>query len=150
MKKKKKKINSLTWGLFNCRFPYHWGKDFIIMLKRIPFVIKNGYQEQATWETFSYMIEIWEEILLHYKEGRSGTPVLINAPTKGAIPDEEWEKENNKAFNDYIDAMIAELRVMAVDPLDDPNGISAGNQVRQEATDKFFTIFKDIFYHLWD
>lgn len=147
---KSKKINNLTWGLFNCPFLYHWGQDFITLLKRILFVIKHGYQEQATWETFTYMITIWEEILLGYKNSRSGTPMLIDSPSNGAIPNDEWYEENSKAFNKLIDEMVADLRIMAVDPLDHPDGIAAGNQTRKEATDRFFTKFKDIFYHLWD
>lgn len=143
-----KNPNSLTWGLFNCRFPYHWGKDFIIMLKRIPYVIKNGHYPQMMWETYYCSIAQWKDLLAWYKTERAGTAVVIDMPEDGNM-DDEWYAENDRVYDEKLDAMLAELDIMAKDPFD-YDDYKEGERIREEAKDRFFEMFKEMFYTLWD
>lgn len=150
-----KKNNSLTWGLFNIspKYPFnfikHTIKDFFIMLKRIPFVIRHGYYEQANYETYMYMIDMWKDIFTWYRDHRCGTGVVIDLPKDGNM-NNEWEEANYKAYNEMLDKMLAELDAMAEDPFDHPDGYKAGDLKRQEAANRFFDMFKDMFFGLWD
>lgn len=141
-----KKSNNLTWGLFTCRFPYHWGKDFTIMLKRLWQVIRKGFYPQAYFETYTYFIDQFKDILTWYKEKRVSTPVIVTPVESNS----KWEKENSKAFEDRLNKMIAELDKMRIDPLDHPEGYAAGNEERETAKEEFFEMFEEIFYDLWD
>lgn len=143
-----KNPNSLTWGLFNCRFPYHWGKDFIIMLKRIPYVIKHGHYPQMMWETYYCSIAQWKELLTWYRNNRTGAPFIISLPEDGNMND-EWYAENDRVYDEKLNAMLAELDIMAKDPFD-YDDYREGERIREKAKDHFFEMFKEMFYTLWD
>ena len=54
--KKKKRMNSLTWALFEGKwlYPRAWKyrlRDIKTMFSRLFFVIKHGYYPQMLWET---------------------------------------------------------------------------------------------------
>lgn len=150
-----KKTNSLIWGLFNAspKYPFYFIKNtiknFHIMLKRISYVIKHGYYNQANFETYAYMIDMWKDILTWYRNNRNGSGVVIDLPKDGNV-DDAWYAENKKAYNETFDKMLAELDIMAEDPFDCPDGYEAGDIKRQEAADRFFEMFKDLFFGLWD
>lgn len=145
-----KKPNSLTWGLFNCRFPYHWASDFWIMLKRIPFVIKNGYYPQMRFEAYCCSIDMWKEILKWYRDKRMGTKIIIPNEGENCWNDDEWLKKNEIAYNEKLDKLLAELAIMEADPFDDPDGYQAGSEKREAAKDRFFKEFSEMFYDFWD
>lgn len=150
-----KKCNSLTWGLFNTnpKYPFYFIKnsikDFFTMLKRIPYVIRHGYYPQATFETYMYMIDTWRDILTWYKDNRSGTEVIIDLLDGNSI-NQDWYTENENAYDERLNKMLAELDIMAKDPFDHPDGYKAGDTAREEAAESFFKTFKDLFFGLWD
>lgn len=150
-----RKSNSLTWGLYNTnpKYPIYFIKntikDFFIMLKRIPYVIRHGYYPQATFETYAYMIDIWKDILTWYRNNRSGTEIVIDLLDGNSV-NHDWYAENEKTYNEKLDKMLAELDIMAIDPLDCIDGYEAGDIKRQKAAERFFNIFKDLFFGLWD
>lgn len=140
---KSKKINSLTWGLFNCRFPHGWGKDFVIMLKRIPFVIRHGYYPQAYFESYLYFIDMWKEIFTWYRDSRNGTPMPLDTP-------EHEMAEIEDRYTADMDTMIHLLDKMAIDPLDYPDDLETAEKLQYATMNCFFEMFKDKFYGLWD
>lgn len=144
-----KDICNLTWGLFEYKgmsFPnivkniFH---DSRIVIKRTKFLLKNGYPEPATWETFHWFIKVMKKILINYRYHRTGTPFL---PTDDCDLDyciKEWD--------DALDCMIDLL-----DKMDETNPIYKGksfNYVAPKtvaAKDEFFELFSKYFFNLWD
>ena len=72
-------INKLSWGLFMFHGKDWWRnlKDIPIFIKRIFFTLKHGYSPVAQWETFGWFITVMREILINYRDNRTGTPVVI-------------------------------------------------------------------------
>lgn len=139
-----KKITSLTFGLFDARvtYPFHWLRrnlhDLKIYFKRRKFLLKHGYGEQALWESYAYFLDEWEEILEFYRYHRNGTPVLVNLGEDG------WEKCNDEAYNELLDRMLKNLRIMKAD-----DGI-VFSQETIDAKVAFFADFSKYFFHFWD
>lgn len=143
-----KKITSASFGLFNYRFPYWYLylKDLGIYFKRLRYVIKYGYYPQAQWESYSYFIQMWREILTGYRWRRAGSACIVT-PVRN---DPEWEQENSKALDDLLDTMLDDLDIMELDPIDDFEHYQEVSAKRDEATKDFFEKFNRIFYDLWD
>lgn len=141
------KVTSLTWALYGIkpRNPFRWLKrtaqDTHTLVKRIWFAIRHGYYPQARWETFEYLIEMFDELLLWYRNDRTGTP-FINGEDSLA---DGWEDRISETYDKYLDEMLELLNRMKedVDTLEEQNA-------RQEYTNKFFEMFGNIFYNLWD
>ena len=145
-----KNINNLTFGLFNhpkCSW-YRNLKDIPIFIKRIFFTLKHGYSPVARWETFGWFIAVMREILVNYRDNRTGTTVVIpDYNTDDLIS----ENKNMEMYNNILNEMIELL-----DKMDDYN--SAYNDISLEdmhsamdtAKNKFFELFSKYFYTLWD
>ena len=143
-------INKLSFGLFMFHGKSWWRnlKDIPIFIKRIFFVLKHGYSPVAQWETFGWFITVMREILINYRDNRTGTPVVI--PDYN-IDDLISENKNIEIYNNILDEMITLL-----DQMDENN--SAYNDVSLEemhsamdsAKNKFFELFSKYFYTLWD
>ena len=143
-------INKLSWGLFMFHGKDWWRnlKDIPIFIKRIFFTLKHGYSPVAQWETFSWFIAVMREILVNYRDNRTGTPVVI--PDYN-IDDLISENKNIEIYNNILNEMIKLL-----DKMDECN--SAYNDVSLEemhsamdsAKNKFFELFSKYFYTLWD
>ena len=142
--------NKLSWGLFMFHGKDWWRnlKDIPIFIKRIFFTLKNGYSPVAQWETFSWFISVMREILINYRDNRTGTPVVIPGyHTDDLIS----ENKNIEIYNNILNKMIKLL-----DQMDENN--SAYNDVSLEkmhsamdtAKNKFFELFSKYFYTLWD
>jgi hypothetical protein len=127
----------------------YWYKN----IKRIPLyfklmhhLVKYGYDEYATWETFDWFIYTMKEILKTYREGHIGYPVA-------SFDDAELQKSANIAYDADIDKMIALL-----DKMDEEyySNVEYSNDYRRvskemdEAKDEFFQLFSKHFYSLWD
>ena len=143
-------INKLSWGLFMFHGKDWWRnlKDIPIFIKRIFFTLKHGYSPVAQWETFSWFISVMREILINYRDNRTGTPVVIPGyHTDDSIS----ENKNIEIYNNILNKMIKLL-----DQMDENN--SAYNDVSLEkmhsamdtAKNKFFELFSKYFYTLWD
>ena len=143
-------INKLSWGLFMFHGKDWWRnlKDIPIFIKRIFFTLKHGYSPVAQWETFGWFIAVMREILVNYRDNRTGTPVVI--PDYN-IDDLIRENKNIEIYNNILNEMIKLL-----DKMDECN--SAYNDVSLEkmhsamdsAKNKFFELFSKYFYTLWD
>ena len=143
-------INKLSFGLFMFHGKSWWRnlKDIPIFIKRIFFVLKHGYSPVAQWETFGWFITVMREILVHYRDNRTGTPVVI--PDYN-IDDLISENKNIEIYNNILNEMIKLL-----DEMDECN--STYNDVSLEemhsamdsAKNKFFELFSKYFYNLWD
>ena len=143
-------INKLSWGLFMFHGKDWWRnlKDIPIFIKRIFFTLKHGYSPVAQWETFEWFIAVMREILINYRDNRTGTPVVIpDYHTDDLIS----ENKNIEIYNNILNEMIELL-----DKMDENN--SAYNDVSLEemhsamdsAKNKFFELFSKYFYTLWD
>lgn len=143
-------INKLSWGLFMFHGKDWWRnlKDIPIFIKRIFFTLKHGYSPVAQWETFSWFISVMREILINYRDNRTGTPVVIPGyHTDDSIS----ENKNIEIYNNILNEMITLL-----DQMDECN--STYNDVPLEemhsamdtAKNKFFELFSKYFYTLWD
>ena len=143
-------INKLSFGLFMFHGKSWWRnlKDIPIFIKRIFFVLKHGYSPVAQWETFGWFITVMREILVNYRNNRTGTPVVIpDYHTDNLIS----ENKNIEIYNNILNEMITLL-----DQMDENN--SAYNDVSLDkmysamdtAKNKFFELFSKYFYTLWD
>ena len=143
-------INKLSWGLFMFHGKDWWRnlKDIPIFIKRIFFTLKHGYSPVAQFETFEWFIAVMREILINYRDNRTGTPVVISDYN---IDDLISENKNIEIYNNILNEMIKLL-----DKMDECN--STYNDVSLEemhsamdsAKNKFFELFSKYFYTLWD
>lgn len=139
--------NKFSWGLFMFRGKNWWRnlKDIPIFIKRIFFTLKHGYSPVAQFETFEWFIAVMHEILINYRDNRTGTPV--------AIPDYDAdslisENKNIETYNNILNEMIELL-----DKMDEDNYLTYNNaslEAMNAAKDKFFELFSKYFYTLWD
>lgn len=142
-----KNINNLTFGLFEYskRFWYYNLKDIPIFIQRIFFTLKHGYSPVAQWETFCWFIAVMREILINYRDNRTGTPVVIpDYHTDNLIS----ENKNIEIYNNILNEMIELL-----DKMDECNYLTYNNvslEAMSAAKDKFFELFSKYFYTLWD
>ena len=108
-------------------------------------LIKHGYDEYATWETFSWFIDTMKPILKEYNHTRNAAPIVLD---NFDIDDSE---ENAELWGDIINRMIELLDLM-----DECNPKYEGMDLNQEfkersaAKDEFFGLFSKYFYALWD
>lgn len=142
--------NKLSCGLFMFHGKNWWRnlKDIPIFFQRIFFTLKHGYSPVAQWETFEWFIAVMREILINYRDNRTGTPVVIpDYHTDDLIS----ENKNIEIYNNILNEMIELL-----DKMDGCN--STYNDVSLEemhsamdsAKNKFFELFSKYFYTLWD
>ena len=143
-------INKLSFGLFMFHGKSWWRnlKDIPIFIKRIFFVLKHGYSPAAQWETFEWFIAVMREILINYRDNRTGTPVVI--PDYN-IDDLISENKNIEIYNNILNEMIELLNKM--DECNSTyNGVSLEemHSAMDSAKNKFFELFSKYFYTLWD
>lgn len=135
--------NKLSCGLFMFRGKNWWRnlKDIPIFIQRIFFTLKHGYSPVAQFETFEWFIAVMREILINYRDNRTGTPAY---DADSLIS----ENKNIETYNNILNEMIELL-----DKMDEDNYLtydSASLKVMNAAKDKFFELFSKYFYTLWD
>ena len=143
-------INKLSFGLFMFHGKSWWRnlKDIPIFIKRIFFTLKHGYSPVAQWETFGWFISVMREILINYRDNRTGTPVVIPGYN---IDDLISENKNIEIYNNILNEMIELL-----DKMDENNSTYNGVSLEEmhsamdSAKNKFFELFSKYFYALWD
>lgn len=142
--------NKLSCGLFMFHGKNWWRnlKDIPIFFQRIFFTLKHGYSPVAQWETFEWFIAVMREILINYRDNRTGTPVVIpDYHTDDLIS----ENKNIEIYNNILNEMIELL-----DKMDECNltynGVSLEemHSAMDTAKNKFFELFSKYFYTLWD
>lgn len=143
-------IHKLSWGLFMFHGKDWWRnlKDIPTFIKRIFFTLKHGYSPVAQWETFEWFIAVMREILINYRDNRTGTPVVIpDYHTDDLIS----ENKNIEIYNNILNEMIELL-----DKMDECNSTYNGVSLEEmhsamdSAKNKFFELFSKYFYTLWD
>ena len=142
--------NKLSCGLFVFRGKNWWRnlKDIPIFFQRIFFTLRHGYSPVAQWETFGWFIAVMREILVNYRDNRTGTPVVI--PDYN-IDDLISENKNIEIYNNILNEMIKLL-----DKMDECNSTYKGVSLEEmhsamdSAKNKFFELFSKYFYTLWD
>lgn len=139
--------NKLSCGLFIFRGKNWWRnlKDIPIFIKRIFFTLKHGYSPVARFETFEWFITVMREILINYRDNRTGTPVVIPDYNTDDLINED---KNIEAYNNILNEMIELL-----DKMDECNYLAYDNaslEAMNTAKDKFFELFSKYFYTLWD
>lgn len=149
-----KKVNNLSWALFNFRGRYFWRniKDIPIFIERIFFTLKHGYAPQAKFETFNWFIDTIYEILIWHRYHRLGTGYILDEPVD--LNNKEQDERNIKAYNDGLDRMIELLDQMnedneMYDNLE-PDDWKKKSEMIEAATEEFFKLFNKYFYYLWD
>lgn len=139
--------NKLSCGLFMFRGKNWWRnlKDIPIFIKRIFFILKHDYSPVAQFETFEWFITVMREILINYRDNRTGTPVVIpDYDTDSLIS----ENKNIEAYNNILNEMIELL-----DKMNESNYLtydSTSLEAMNVAKGKFFELFSKYFYTLWD
>ena len=143
-------INKLSFGLFMFHGKSWWRnlKNIPIFIKRVFFTLKHGYSPVAQWETFEWFIAVMREILINYRDNRTGTPVVIpDYHTDDLIS----ENKNIEIYNNILNEMIELL-----DKMDECNSTYNGVSLEEmhsamdSAKNKFFELFSKYFYTLWD
>ncbi len=123
-------------------------KNIPLYFKMIHHLVKHGYDEYATWETFDWFINTMKDILTYYRNHHQGYPVAYNF---NEILQEDLEKE----YDADLDKMISLLNDM-----DENNPKYERKEYQKDwkrhyeemfaAKDKFFELFSKYFYNLWD
>ena len=102
-------------------------------------LIKYGYDEYATWETFDWFIDTMKSVLTEYRNTHSGYPVF----TMESMDDETID-EFAKRYDEGIDRMIELLDLM------DEKDLIRIQKEKDKAKEEFFELFSEYFYTLWD
>lgn len=134
----------------------YWYKNikYIPLYFRLIYhLIKHGYDEYATWETFDWFIDTMKDILIYYRDHHYGVPILLdNYPWKFETEEEKAiQHENESKWNSIVDRMIELLDNMdECNPKYDSMKYLETDKAINQAKDEFFELFSKYFYNLWD
>lgn len=151
-------LNNITYGLFPYKPKFCWKniKRFPCLFRRIGYILKHGYNPIAKWDYYSWFIDTTKDIFTEYLKDHVGYKIIFY--TK----DEEWNKQ---AWEDIIKEMIDCLTRMDENSYYDTKPCrydETGNrddlmkwydEVEKEkdiAKRRFFFLFNQYFYDLWD
>lgn len=130
------------------RYWYKNIKYIPLYFKLMHHLIKHGYDEYATWETFDWFIDTMKEILTVYRSNHNGYPVFNMA----LMDDDSKEFEAIRVkYDGDIDHMIKLLDAM--DECSEQYKKIHYTEKHKEmnaAKDEFFKMFSEYFYDLWD
>ena len=138
------------------RYWYRNLKYIPLYFKQVHHLVKYGYDEYATWETFSWFTYTMRAILTNYKSSHCGYPILIdNYPLNSMDTDDKSKalrEKNNQMWDDIVSRMIELLDLMDENnpkykKYDDRRKM---NKEMDEAKDEFFKLFSEYFWCLWD
>ncbi len=132
----------------------YWYKNITEMplyFTLIRYLIKNGYDEYAVWETFDWFIHTMKSILTEYKNHHHSVPVLIEdypydskgAKEKRQLSDEMWETTISKMISLLDDMDENNPKYEKMDMIEQ-------NEALEKAKNEFFELFSKYFYCLWD
>lgn len=127
-----KPITHLTWALFTSWRPSVFFKDLYIWFRRLIFLLRHGYCPQARFEMFEWHRQVMNELLIYFRNNHSGVPYLI---------DEEDNQKNEETWNNIIDQMSLALSEM---------GDGVDYRAREHAKKRFFRLFSEYYFYLWD
>ena len=151
-------LNNITYGLFPYKPKFCWKniKRFPCLFRRIGYVLKHGYSPIARWDYSAWFIDTTKDIFTEYLKYHVGYKIIDD--TK----DEEW---NCQAWENVIKEMIDCLTRMdestyyntkpcRYDETGDRDDLMKWyDEVEKEmdiAKRRFFFLFSQYFYDLWD
>ena len=72
------KWNKITSGLFLYRGLYFWRniKDISILIGRVFFILKHGYNPIARWDYYAWFIDTTKDILTEYLKDHVGYKII--------------------------------------------------------------------------
>lgn len=111
-----------------------------LYFKLIHYLMKHGYDEYATWETFNWFIYTMKPILQEFRKSHDGYPVVSL--------EEDEQEASEKAYDADLDKMI-----LLLDDMDENNPKYkhyTDYERMYKAKDEFFSLFAKHFYSLWD
>ena len=121
-----------------CYRPKYWYKNVANIpcyFKAIHFLIKNGYDRYATWETFDWFMKTMSKILTAYHDTRCGTPIVID---DFKDEDKESTDKNENKWNEIVDRMIFLLGEMGEFTCQKKNPYEEeSNRIYDEFTEKY-------------
>ena len=118
-------------------------KRLLRYFQSMNFLIKSGYDDYVTYETFDWFIVTMKDILTKYQKNKMGTPYLLK---DNATPEEQVA---------YWDSLLNKM-ISLLDEMDECNPKYEHMSYKEQETnmvnakDEFFKIFSEVFYHLWD
>lgn len=128
-------------------------KEIPLYFKLMHHLIKHGYDEYATWETFDWFIRTMKSVLSDYKDSHQGVPILLDNYPWRAETDEDKKivSENESKWNEIINKMIDLLDDMDENnPKYDDLDFKRQNEEIESAKNDFFELFSKYFFNLWD
>lgn len=142
--------NKLIFDRCFC-YPKRWWyknlKNIPLYFKLIHKLIKYGYDEYATWETFNWFIYTMQSVLEVYKNTRNSSPNLEGLNIE----------ESDKKWDEILNEMIRLLRIMdesnpiySTDHYKGFEGMKKKGNEMNKAKDEFFRLFSTYFWNLWD
>ena len=141
------KWNKITSGLFLYRGLYFWRniKDISILIGRVFFILKHGYNPIARWDYYAWFIDITKDILTEYLKDHVGYKI---------IDDTKSPKWNEQAWENIIKEMMDCLDKMKEDNYleDKPKKPDMGmttEEVKQR-NKEIDNWYNKYFYDLWD
>lgn len=91
-------------------------------------------------------------IVKWYRDERAGSPFILEEGAK--VGDEEQDKRNEEAYNAVLDEMLLHLEGMKEENYNkeefDPDKWEEIDKQMYEHKDKFFSLFSNYFFTLWD
>lgn len=140
---------------YNGKYWYKNIKYIPLYFKLMHHLIKYGYDEYATWETFRWFINTMKSILPHYRN-HAGVPIVVeNYPlVEETEEDKKIIKQNEEKWYSIVDRMLELLDLMDesnpkydTDEYDDYKKL---HNDMEAAKNEFFELFSKYFYNLWD
>ena len=143
---------------------FHYRKKYWYEnLKYIPLyfslindLMKHGYDEYATWETFNWFIDTMKSVLTRYRDSHNGDPIIIDNFLE-YDDSEEASAKNTEEWNRIVNRMIELLDLMdecnpKYDAYEYEGADGWKNKYKEmnEAKEEFFGLFSKYFYYLWD
>lgn len=125
--------------------------------RQMHHLIKYGYDEYATWETYYWFMQTMKSILVNYRKNHSSIPIVIDNYPYVVYTEEDkaMQKYNKKKWDSIVNRMIELL-----DDMDENNPKYETeeyeyNWKKQDkeinvAKDEFFKLFSEYFFTLWD
>lgn len=149
-------------AIFDRTFHYskkYWYKNIKNIpryFKDIRFLMKNGYDRYAVYDTFDWFIVTMKDILTKYRQSHVSSPVLTqNFPHSikefKTQDGEEKLKTNSELWDEILEKLILYLVQMdEMNPIYENMDIKEKSKRLLEAKDKFFKLFSKYFFDFWD
>ena len=148
------KLNKVSYPFFQFSGCNFWRnlKDIPSFLRAVHTLFKDGIPPQAYYETYAWFIDVMEMIVKWYRDERAGSPFILEEGAK--VGDEEQDKRNEEAYNAVLDEMLLLLEGMQEEIYNkeefDPDKWEEIDKQMYEHKDKFFSLFSNYFFTLWD